>query len=201
MFDAASRTFGVVAAHLVEAACRALDGDCETVRARIAQAVALLQGESGVHFSALPSRAYAGRSVPRGGLTAWQARRVAAYIDENLSRKIHINSLASLIGLSEGHFSREFKRSFGLTAHAYLVRRRIEVAQSLMLTTCDPLSDIALGCGMSDQSHFSRSFRRVVGETPDVWRRSRRHAIAGRPADPAHPFTLGFTTQPIQADS
>jgi len=179
MFDIASGTFGLVAAHLAEAACSALNGDSDTVNERIARAVALLQGELGAGLAALHSRSKARQAAPRGGLTAWQTRRVAAHIDANLSGKIHIDALARLVGLSEGHFSREFKRSFGMSPHSYLVRRRIEVAQSLMLTTRDPLSDIALSCGMSDQSHLSRSFRRVVGETPDSWRRSRRDAIAG----------------------
>jgi AraC family transcriptional regulator len=178
MFDMASGTFGVVAAHLAEAACSALNGDSDTVKARIARAIALLQGELGTGLAALQSHSQA-RKAPRGGLTAWQAQRIAAHIDANLSGKIHIDALARLVGLSAGHFSREFKRSFGVSPHTYLVRRRIEVAQSLMLTTRDPLSDIALSCGMSDQSHLSRSFRRLVGETPDSWRRSRRDAVAG----------------------
>ena len=56
-------------------------------------------------------------------------------------------------------------------------RRRIEVAQDLMLSTREPLGAIALSCGMSDQSHFSRWFRRIVGETPHQWRRMRRGAL------------------------
>jgi AraC family transcriptional regulator len=57
------------------------------------------------------------------------------------------------------------------------VRRRIEVAQGLMLSTCEPLSSIALTCGMCDQAHFTKSFHRVAGETPDSWRRTRRSAL------------------------
>jgi AraC family transcriptional regulator len=191
MFDMTAGTFGIVAAHLVEAACGALEGDGETVKARIARVVALLQGELGAGIAALQSRNKARQADPRGGLTAWQARRVTAHIDANLSGKIHVDALADLVGLSAGHFSREFKRSFGVTPHTYVVRRRIEVAQSLMLTTRDSLSDIALSCGMSDQPHFTRSFRRVVGETPDSWRRSRRDAIAGR--------SIGLALHPVIA--
>jgi hypothetical protein len=51
------------------------------------------------------------------------------------------------------------------------------VAQGLMLRTSAPLSEIALRCGMSDQAHFTRTFRRVVGETPCLWRRTRRNAM------------------------
>lgn len=59
----------------------------------------------------------------------------------------------------------------------YVALRRIEVTQGLMLTTRDSLSEIALSCGMSDQSHFTRLFHRLVGETPHSWRLSRRGVI------------------------
>jgi transcriptional regulator GlxA family with amidase domain len=59
----------------------------------------------------------------------------------------------------------------------YVVRRRIEVAQAMMLTTSEPLHSIALSCGMCDQQHFTRSFRRIVGETPSMWRRTRRGSL------------------------
>jgi AraC-like DNA-binding protein len=49
-----------------------------------------------------------------------------------------------------------------------------------MLTTGASLSEIALSCGMSDQSHFTRSFRRIVGETPSSWRQTRHDAIEER---------------------
>jgi AraC family transcriptional regulator len=182
MFDQDAGTFGIAAAQLVEAAWHAMQGDGESAKARIQRAVALLGGELSAELGFLRSRGKPKQSVPRGGLTAWQVRRLTDQIDADLAATIHIDDLARLVGLSNGHFSREFKRTFGLSAHAYLMRRRVEVAQGLMLTTNAPLSAIALSCGMSDQSHFSRSFRRLVGETPDAWRRSRRDAIAWRAA-------------------
>jgi AraC family transcriptional regulator len=118
----------------------------------------------------------AGR-VLRGGLAPWQARRVAAHIDANLGGQICIKDLATLLGISTSHFCRAFKCTFGMSARAWIGRRRIEVARSLMLSTRVPLSEIALSCGMSDQSHFTRAFRRIVGETPHLWRQTRRGAI------------------------
>ena len=56
-----------------------------------------------------------------------------------------------------------------------------ELAQALMLTTGASLCEIALSCGMSDQSHFTRSFRRIVGETPSSWRHTRCGAMEERP--------------------
>jgi len=56
----------------------------------------------------------------------------------------------------------------------YITLKRIEMAQSLMLTTGEPLSWISIACGMADQAHLSRWFRRIVGEAPSQWRTSRR---------------------------
>jgi AraC-like DNA-binding protein len=64
-----------------------------------------------------------------------------------------------------------------MPARTWITRRRVEAAQALMLTTSIPLSEIALRCGMSDQSHFTRAFRRVVGDTPYSWRQTRRGAM------------------------
>jgi AraC family transcriptional regulator len=63
--------------------------------------------------------------------------------------------------------------TFGVSPRVYVLRRRIEVAQGLMLTTSEPLSSIAVRCGMCDQPHFTRTFHRIVGETPNTWRRTR----------------------------
>jgi AraC family transcriptional regulator len=145
-----------VAAQLIEAASKARDGDRDATRAHIARAVALLHR---------PTHA------ARGGLPAWQTRRVFAHVEANLWRKIPIRELARLLGLSASHFCRAFKCATGFSPRDYVLRRRIEVAQGLMLTTSEPLSSIAVNCGMCDQSHFTRSFHRIVGETPHMWRR------------------------------
>jgi AraC-like DNA-binding protein len=168
---------GAVAAQLVDAACHAWNGDRETVKARISHALSLLGNEFG-HAVPVPhpGPGAAGR-VFRGGFASWQARRLLAHIDGNLGGRILLEDLARLADLSNGHFCRAFKQTFGVSAHAYIMRRRIEFAQGAMLKTQLPLSEIALSCGLSDQSHFTRTFRRIVGETPNAWRRARRDAL------------------------
>ena len=177
MCEATSNELSVVAAQLVEAACRACDGDREAAQAHIAHAVAILHGRPSFGPSVTRALSMVQRPVARGGLTAWQARRLIAHVDANFARRIRVVELAELLGLSKGHFARTFKRAFGVSPHAYVLRRRIEVAQGLMLTTCEPLSSIALTCGMCDQSHLTHTFHRIVGETPDSWRRTRRSAL------------------------
>ena len=177
LHETLTKELSVIAALLVEAANKARDGDREATRAHIAHAVALLRGKpclgpSGVHvLSNLETH------VARGGLPAWQARRVFAHVEANLCRRIPIQELARLLNLSASHFCRAFKCTFGVSPRDYVLRRRIEVAQGLMLTTSEPLSSIAVRCGMCDQPHFTRCFHRIVGETPYIWRRTRRGSL------------------------
>jgi AraC family transcriptional regulator len=131
----------------------------------------------------------------RGRLARWQARRVLAYVETNLDARLKVSEIAGTVHLSASHFSRAFKRTFGMTVHAWVMRRRIETAQGMMLNTAHTLSEIALRCGLSDQSHLTRWFRRVVGETPGSWRRERYEpgVQAGRPArvlNAAGPLTM-----------
>jgi AraC family transcriptional regulator len=165
--------FSVVATRLVEAACLARDGNCEAAKAQIARAMALLRGEPSTIPRNVRSPTGGSREAVRGSLAIWQKRRLTSYIDAHLTKSIRVADLADLLNLSESHFGRAFRCTFGTSAHEYVVRRRVEVAQSLMLRSRDPLCAIALHCGLSDQSHFTRVFRRIVGETPYVWRRAR----------------------------
>src|SRR5690606_18166337 len=123
-----------------------------------------------------------------GGLAPWQVRKVTSYIGTNLDKPIKSRDLAALLSLTPCHFSRAFRNSFGDSPLEYVIRRRIERAQGLMLSTDAPLSQIALDCGLADQAHFSRLFRRIVGETPRAWRRARispcaRDPLAGVPVN------------------
>jgi len=192
MLEQSSRDLLVVTAQLIEAACRARDGDSNGTRAHIARAVALLDGHPGPRVTGQTSDR-GPRQTPRGGLPTWQSRRLAAHVDASLSGKIVIKDLAASLDMSVGHFCRAFKRTFGMPARIWIRHRRIELAQGLMLTTGAPLSEIALSCGMSDQSHFTRSFRRIVGETPSSWRQTRHGAIEERVTELAYPAT----TKPI----
>jgi AraC family transcriptional regulator len=113
-------------------------------------------------------------AVPlRSGLAPWQIRKAKMHIELNLGGKVSTQDLATIAGLSPFHFSRAFRTSFGDSPHRYLLRRRIECSQGLMLSTKDSLAEIALNCGLVDQAHFGKLFRRLVGESPGAWRRAR----------------------------
>jgi AraC-like DNA-binding protein len=110
----------------------------------------------------------------RGRLLPWQARKVRDYIDSNMAGSVLIADLCALVHRSEAHFSRSFKRTFGESPHAFLVRRRVELAAQHMIATDASLSDIALGCGFTDQAHLCKHFRAASGQTPATWRRARK---------------------------
>lgn len=113
-------------------------------------------------------------SPPRGGLTSWQLRRVTEHIEANIGLPMRVETLAALIGLSGGRFTDAFKASTGETPHAYIVERRVQLAQRLMLETDEPLCQIASACGFSDQAHLTRLFGMRVGQTPLRWRKAER---------------------------
>ncbi|MCB4770689.1 AraC family transcriptional regulator [Ancylobacter sp. Lp-2] len=111
---------------------------------------------------------------PKSGLPKWRLKKVVAYIDENLSESVSLAGMADAAGLSRMHFAAQFRVSTGLRPHEFLLRRRIEKAQSLMKETRDSLVAIALEVGFQTQAHFTTVFRRFVGDTPHQWRSAER---------------------------
>lgn len=151
---------------LLNSAKAALLSDRAFARACVARALNLMDEDL-----ALPS---APPTCPQSGLAGWQIRRAVMYIEANLESTIRVKDLAKLTRLSTSHFSHAFKQSFGESPMTYVTRQRVKLAQRLLLTTEDPICEISLTCGMYDQAHLTRVFRRVVGESPMAWRR--RHA-------------------------
>jgi AraC family transcriptional regulator len=115
-------------------------------------------------------------TVRVGGLAGWRARRVMAFVEANIGANIRVGDLAHMVLLSTSHFCRAFKQTFGESPLRYVMRQRMRRAQDIMLCSRDSLAKIALDCGMCDQAHFSRVFRRIVGVNPGAWRSTIRAA-------------------------
>ena len=113
-------------------------------------------------------------SVSRGGLASWQKRAVLGYIEEHLDEQICLLTLAGLARLSEHHFCRTFKQSFGVPPHQYHVQQRMERAKVLLADRTASVTDIALTLGYSQPSSFSNAFRKMTGWTPTEYRREFR---------------------------
>ncbi|UWU76563.1 AraC family transcriptional regulator [Bradyrhizobium huanghuaihaiense] len=150
-------------AELLDVARREFEHDREVAKASLAAASTILQSEIERHSGAKRSRA--------AGLVGWQITRVRIFIDKNLHRTIHTRDLSAVARRSPAHFSRSFKLTFGEPPHAYVVKRRLEKACHLMMTSPDSLSEIALRVGFSDQAHLCRLFRQAFGQSPASWRR------------------------------
>lgn len=157
---------------LIDQAVNAMDGDQTSARRLLNCATDLLQAETDARD--------ANESPTDGGLLQWRIRKVTAYVEARLDRTVQLCELARVANLSSSHFSRAFKESFGLTPKTYIRRMRVARAQHLMIATEEPLSQIALACGFSDQAHFSRVFKRETGSRPYSWRRMRRTASGRR---------------------
>jgi AraC family transcriptional regulator len=119
-----------------------------------------------------PQPAAEDASQARECLLPWQARKVLEHIDRHFTNRVRVADLSMLVQRSEAHFSRSFRRTFGHSPHAFVVRRRVELAAWYMVQSDTALSDIALQCGFVDQAHLCKHFRRVTGETPAAWRRA-----------------------------
>ena len=113
-------------------------------------------------------------TVSVGGLGPSQKRRATELLSENLSGRIRLSELAAECDLSISHFARSFKASFGVSAHRWLVQRRIERSQELLIETRESLADIADQAGFADQAAFTRTFHQIVGISPGRWRRDHR---------------------------
>lgn len=106
-----------------------------------------------------------------GGLTPWQLRRATEFMRRHMAHPITTKKVAASIELSDSHFRRAFKSSTGVTPHRYLLSVRIGEAQKLLKEGAVPMSEIASVAGFGDQSHFSRTFQKVIGVSPRTWQR------------------------------
>lgn len=104
------------------------------------------------------------------GLTPRQLRLVKEFIAAHVAQNISLTELADLAGLSRSQFGRAFKTSTGMSPHRWHLEQRLELAKELLTDSRQPLVDVALTAGFSEQSHFNRVFRSLTGVTPSAWR-------------------------------
>jgi AraC-like DNA-binding protein len=93
-------------------------------------------------------------------------------MDRDYARPLDVAALARMVHVSEAHFIRTFKTTFGETPHRYLQRRRVERAMFLLRQTDRSVTEISLDVGFLSLGTFSRTFREIVGETPSQFRGS-----------------------------
>lgn len=114
------------------------------------------------------------------GLADWQLKKIARYVDQNIDKRLRVSDMGLQVRLSTSRFSKGFKVSVGLSPYDYVLHKRIEFAKQLIGSTLEPLSQIATACGLSDQAHLSKVFKRLVGVTPLNWRRIAQARSSGQ---------------------
>ncbi len=108
----------------------------------------------------------------RGGLAPQVRRRLAQFIEDNLTQPITLGMLAQLACLSEFHLARMFRLSFGMAPSSWVAQRRIARARDLLKSTRMPVQQVADACGYADLSHFSHRFSAAVGAPPGRFRKA-----------------------------
>lgn len=170
----ASTGTSMEASRLIQHAISCVDQNNAAAIELMRMASSLLQAPAAEEQSA------ASPCVVPGSLAPWQINRVRAYIEDQISRPISLQEIASVARLSISYFASAFKLSFGTSPHSYIITRRVAFAKYRMQHSDAPLCEIALDCGLADQAHLSRVFRRVTGTTPSAWRRLSRQPVAIR---------------------
>ncbi|WP_413375000.1 helix-turn-helix domain-containing protein [Alkalihalobacillus sp. 1P02AB] len=97
---------------------------------------------------------------------------ITSYLFFSISESLSVSDMAQRANLSPSRFSAIFKKKFGISPYQYLLNLRIKHAKELLKTSQHSLEDITVYCGFSDVHHFSKSFKKNVGESPSVYRQN-----------------------------
>lgn len=124
------------------------------------------------YVSARYGRAEQTREDDRRGFLPEQRQELVEFIERQLPSNFGLVDLAEVVAYSPDHFSRLFKRTFGVSPHKYVSSRRVERAKAMLRDPNLALSDIAIACGFSSQAHMGDVFKRQTGMTPGTYRKS-----------------------------
>src|SRR4051812_21609939 len=102
--------------------------------------------------------------------TARHLLRAKDLADARYFEHLDVDDMARAAGLSRAHFSREFRRAFGDSPHAYLLTRRLERAGALLRMTDRSVTDICFSVGLQSVGSFTTSFSRAFGVSPTAYR-------------------------------
>ena len=104
------------------------------------------------------------------GLAPHKLATVLDYIQARLSQDLSLAAIAAEIGVSRCHFATQFKQAMGLAPHQYVSQQRVEKAKRVLRSQPHSIAEVALECGFSNQSHFTKVFKKQTGTTPKAYR-------------------------------
>lgn len=109
------------------------------------------------------------RNYPQG-LPKYKLREAISYIQEHLGEELSLDEIATHLNMSQYYFCHLFKQSMGVSPYQYVLQQRINKAKQLLKQRWLTLTDVALECGFSNQTHFTKHFRKLTGTTPKAYR-------------------------------
>ncbi|APO76576.1 AraC family transcriptional regulator protein [Rhizobium etli 8C-3] len=122
------------------------------------------------------SQTYGGLHFPigrKGTLAPWQERLATEFLAANFNEPFSVGDLASRCELSRSYFNKAFKESFGRTPSKWLTEYRVARVKELLLQDLS-IAEVAISCGFADQSHMTRVFTSLTGDTPARFRRKNK---------------------------
>jgi AraC-like DNA-binding protein len=128
-----------------------------------------------------PRRGYAGIVTPEKLADLARLRRTRDLMDREYASPLDVAALARAAFMSPGHFSRQFRATYGETPYAYLMTRRIERAKLLLRRGDLSVTDVCMAVGCTSLGSFSARFTELVGETPTAYRARNHDALVSVP--------------------
>jgi AraC-like DNA-binding protein len=116
-------------------------------------------------------------ALPKEALPPVMLRRLTARIEQELTDNITLDDLAAEAGLSRWHFARAFQASTGLPPHEFILSRRVCRARDLLVSTDEPVAQIAVSTGFSSHGHLNKAFKKRLGLTPTAYREAFRLSV------------------------
>lgn len=117
----------------------------------------------------------------KGRLADWQVQRVCSFMEANLNRNVDLTECSRLIGISNEHFCRAFRRTLNVPPHRWFSLKRMQHARRLLSETDASLTLIAQELGYTGQSAFGAAFRNAAEMTPQQYRRQSRSSATVPP--------------------
>lgn len=102
-------------------------------------------------------------------------QKINEFVSKNYSRTIKLNEMAGLTGLTESSFSRFFRKVTGKTFSTFLNEYRVQKAGAILLECNNSITDVMLDSGFTEPAYFSRTFKKLTGQTPSEYRKARRN--------------------------
>ena len=154
----------------------------EKIKKSLKNFLNMLIDDEGGYFSAL-STFYKIMDILTACSESTGIHQIKRLLDENFATpKFCVEQVCHDVGISHAHLLRLFKGAYGVTLIKYIVKKRIELACEILISTNSSVSSVAYSCGFSDEIHFMKTFKKTMGISALQYRRNHLHAITDNAA-------------------